>query len=309
MAREDPDEVTEDVLKRMSGRKGYAGASAGYIINKLGMHSPATDALKNVRVDGVPILELGDILRTPRPFEVRPTTKHREAFAAAVAFSSILHFPQVDISAQLPDGSIRERPDLLVDTPEKRFDVEAVRVDETAEAKSHLYEIQARYAKLLHDNPELKIDYPVLFTVDFESVRNLTATEFEQLGDEICDFFRSGRWRFLTGGLSRSVFADGTLAARIGLAVRVEQPPYDEGIDFERVDGTTPLPLVQSTIEKKRTKSYARNGQELWLVVEIADRRGPFEETIAAIKRDKPVIEPFDRVCVYDSMSLASVVL
>jgi hypothetical protein len=293
----------------MSERKGYLGASAAYIIDKLGMYSRATDALKNVRVDGVPILELEDTLRTPRPFEVRPTTKHREAFAAGVAFSSILRLGQVDISTKLPDGTNRETPDLLVETSEKRYDVEAVRVDETAGAKSHLYEIQARFAKLLHDNPELKINYPVLFTVDFENVRNLTASEFEQLGDELCDFFRSGCWRYLKKVLNHSVFADGTLAARVGLAVRVEQPPYDDGITFERVDGLTPLPLVLSAIEEKRMKTYTRHGQELWLVVEIVDRRGPFVETIRAINADKPAIAPFDHVCVYDSMSLAAVVL
>ena len=137
--------------------------------------SPAIDTLKNVRVNGVPILELEGILRTPRPFEVRPTTKHREAFAAGcVQFDTAVS--QVDISTKLPDGTNRETPDLLVDTSETSYDVEAVRVDETAEAKSHLYEIQARYAELPHDNPELKIDYPVLFTVNFENVRNLTAT-------------------------------------------------------------------------------------------------------------------------------------
>ena len=264
--------------------------------------------MAGVLVDGKRLLDARDILRTPGRFEVRAETKHREAFAAAVAFASLMKYESVSISTVREDGSNRESPDLLVSADEKRFDVEVVRVDETSATAAHLYEIQAKVAALLTGEPDLKADVLTTFSVDYAAMKALTAPERDRLTEELCDFFRERRWRLLPQGPSNSVFDADSIATRVQTVVRVLRPTYNAFLSFAQADGRMPYPRVISEICKKRKITYTRH-HELWLVVEIADPRGPFTETVDAVREGAHEIAPFDYAIVYDPLSGANVIL
>jgi hypothetical protein len=265
------------------------------------------DALRDVRVDGERLLALRDTLRTPNRFEMRAETKYREVFAAAIAFTA-LDFKELRISTVHPDGTTRESPDLLVSSDRGILDVEVVRVDETSATRAHLFQVQARFAAILTDDPTLKPDKLTTFTVDYERTRALTGTELQQLGDELCEFFQRKRWQFLSTGTHASVFPADSVASRIGLVVRVASPLYAAPLTFAQADGMTPYPLILSTIRAKREIEYVRT-HPLWLAVEIADPRGPFTEAIFALRDTAPEIAPFDNVVAYDALTLTKVVL
>ena len=290
----------------MSGRRAYSGASAGEIMGKVGLNAPSFKALTKVRIDGEPLASLENTLRTPLRFEVRPEKKYSEAFAAAVAFGSCMRLGEMDISSVHPEGSERERPDLLVSTADHIYDVEVVRVDETYATRAHLFKVEARIAALLADEPDLRLDYPVQFTVEYDSAKHLTQEEFQQLGDELCDFFRQKRWSALVPGIHSSVFAAGSVARRVGLMVRVERPLYAAVLSLAQADEMAPYPLILDAIAEKRKLQYARS-HELWLVVEIADPRGPFTKAIRAVEKASPQISPFDHVIVYDPFPIPEI--
>jgi hypothetical protein len=266
------------------------------------------DALRDVRLDGKQLLGLTETLRTPRRFEMRAETKYLEAFAAARAFAAIMGVRELDISSVYPDGRRRESPDLLLSGNDSLFDVEVVHVDETSETRAHLFEVQARTAALLTDNPGLKPDPLTTFSLNYEGMKCLNAAERQQLGDELCDFFRLRRWRLLPKGAHASVFPTGSIASRVGVIVRIASPSYAAAFSFGQADEMAPYRLIVSEIEKKRRLTYARM-HELWLVVEVADPRGPFTKSIKAVKEAAPEIAPFDHIIVYDQLTLSNVIL
>lgn len=260
------------------------------------------DALADVHLDGDQLIALRETLRTPNRFEMRAETKYREAFAAAVAFSAIMGFKRLEISSIREDRSARESPDLLLSSGDQVFDVEVVRIDETSAARAHLFEIQARVAALLTDEPGLRPEPLTQFSLEYEGLKSLDAAEREQLAGELCDFFRARRWQFLSKGAHASVFPSDSIASRVGMIVRIASPLYAAVLSFSKADGITPYPLILSEIEKKRRIRYVCS-HELWLVVEIADPRGPFSEAIDAVKDVAPEIAPFDHLIVYDPLT------
>jgi hypothetical protein len=292
----------------VSGRRAYPGTPVTEIIRQLGFSGPLMDALKDVRLDGEQLLAIGETLRTPRRFEMRAETKYREAFAAAVAFAGIMGVKQLDISSVHSDGDPRESPDLLLSGSGSLFDVEVVRVDETSETRAHLFELQARTAALLTDEPNLKPETLTTFMVDYEAMKDLNEAERKQLAEELCDFFRMKRWQFLPKGAHTSVFASDGIAARVGTVVRIASPSYAAALSFGQADEMTPYQLILSEIERKRQLRYAQS-HELWLVVEVADPRGPFTKAINAVGGASPQIAPFDHIFVYDALSLSYVIM
>lgn len=265
------------------------------------------DALADVYLDGEQLIGLRETLRTPNRFEMRAETKYREAFSAAVAFSAIMGFKGLEISSIREDGSNRESPDLLLSSGDTVFDVKVVRVDETSATRARLFEIHARVAALLTDEPDLRPEPLTQFSID-EGLKTLSAAERERLGDELCDFFLARRWRFLSKGAHAAVFPRDSIASRVGVIVRIASPSYATVLSFSQADGMTPYPLILSEIEKKRRIRYTRS-RELWLVVEIADPRGPFVEAVDAVKNADPEIAPFDQLIVYDPLTLHKAVL
>jgi hypothetical protein len=286
----------------LKGRKAYAGTPATEIIKRLGFGGPLMDALADVYLDGEQLIALRETLRTPNRFEMRAETKYREAFAAAVAFSAIMGLKRLGISSVREDGSNRESPDLLLSSGDRVFDVEVVRIDETSAARAHLFEIQAHVASLLTDEPGLRPEPLTQFSLEYERFKSLNAAERDELAGELCDFFRARRWQLLSKGAHASVFPRDSMAGRVGIIVRIASPLYAAVLSCSQANGITPFPLILSEIEKKRRIQYI-SSHELWLVVEIADPRGPFIEAIDAVKDVAPEIVPFDHLIVYDPLT------
>lgn len=251
--------MQENRERQSSARRAYPGTPATEVIERLGFSGPLMDALADVHLDGQQLIAVRETLRTPNRFEMRAETKYREAFAAAVAFSAIMGFKGSEISSIREDGSNRESPDLLLSSGGKVFDVEVVRVDETSATSARLFEIQARVAALLTDEPDLRPEPLTQFSVDYEGLKSLNAPERQKLAEELCDFFRARRWRFLTKGAHVSVFPTDSIASRVGVIVRIASPSYAAVLSFSQAAGMTPYPLVLSEIEKKRRIRYTRS--------------------------------------------------
>lgn len=61
----------------------------------------------------------------------------------------------------------------------------------------------------------------------------------------------------------------------------------------------TPFDGILAAIKKKRKLTYSQE-HPLWLVVTVADPRGPFREAISAVKETNLAVEPFQKVIVHD---------
>jgi hypothetical protein len=250
-------------------------------------------------VDGQELTALAQTQRTPNPYDPRPETKYGEAFAVAVVACSI-GLNRVTLSTVSPDGTPREAPDLLLTA--EHYDgigVEVVRVDQTAAARVRLYEVQEQVVRMLQRHPELKSSRNLRFTLDFAKTGTLSDIDVDRLTKELQQFYRTGGWKLLQQGHCTTVFSEGTVAHRSGMIVEVNQPTYSTFLGFARADEMTPYEAIIESIERKRQLDYTRDNP-LWLVVEVADPRGPFQRALDAVRLSSTELTPFARVFVHD---------
>lgn len=283
--------------KPSGGRRGYPSRPLGPALAMVGASRETQACLSAVVVDGVGLLDDSNTARTPKDFEIRPTGKYAEAFSAAVAGCAI-RLRDIRISTRFDDGYERETPDLLLHAANQQpVDVEVTRVDATAATAVHLFEVQARIASMLRDTPGLKSDRLITFTVEYELAAAHDGEDLMRLGDELAEFLERRSSRLLPAGRYDSVFAADTVASRTGLVVEIEQPTSLSLLSFARTDPMTPYADIVAAIESKRDLAYVHENA-LWLVVDVADPRGPFRAAIEAVRATQIDITPFSRVVV-----------
>lgn len=285
-----------------SGRDAYPGTPIDQILASINPGDQRKQKIADVRINGKRLGEISDSLRTPQAFEVRPETKYREAFAGAVGAVEA-GLEAVEISTVRGDGTPREAPDLLLEAGGGlRVGVEVVRVDETSNTRARLLEVERQLVEDLDANPGWKPGRWITFTIDYVSAAALTKAEWEMLHSELLDFFKSGRVSFLDKGRLESVFAKDSIAGKCSLSVEVDSPSHLALLTFARADEMTPRDGIISAIADKRRKRYDHS-QPLWLIVEVADPRGPFRKGLEAARAQRPQIEPFEKVLVHDGYS------
>lgn len=292
-------------------RKAYTGSPVDSAVAKgIGVNFGSRE-IADVIVDGRRLGEIEESLRTPEPFEVRPETKYREAFAAAAAIVK-LGLVGAQLVTLKPDGSERERPDLLMRYAGREYGVEASRVEPTARERNALMEIERDVNKAVAADEALRPrSLLVHFGVAAAAVATLAKGEQQTLRDEILGLLRGGCLGMIPEGSPKhSVFARGTVSDRLGMSVAVEDVSARSsgyGILVRLVQDAAGDSLVQPILakldhkrESARAPDYDRSNP-LWLVLELTEQTGTFGESISIVGADptRP-IDPFERVVVHD---------
>jgi hypothetical protein len=292
-------------------RKAYSGSPVDSAVAKgIGVNFGSRE-IADVIVDCRRLGELRESLRTPDPFEVRPETKYREVFAAAVAIVK-LRLDGAELVTLKPDGTERERPDLLMLYAGREYGVEASRVEPTARERNALIEIEREINEALAADESLRPRSLVVhFGVAASAVATLGKGEQQKLRDEILALLRGGCIGIIPPGTPKfSVFASGTIADRFGMSVAVEDVSARSsgyGILVRLVQDAAGDSLVQPILDalddkrrSAREPGYDRSNP-LWLVLEVTEQTGTFAESISAVGAEptRP-IEPFERVIVHD---------
>jgi hypothetical protein len=292
-------------------RKAYTGSPVDSAVAKgIGVDFGSRE-IAEVTVDGRRLGEIQESLRTPDQFEVRPETKYREAFAAAVAIVK-LGLDGAELVTLRPDGSERERPDLLMRYAGSEYGVEASRVEPSARERNALMEIEREINEAAAADETLRPRSLIVhFGVAAAAVATLAKGEQRTLRDEILALLRGGCLGMIPEGTPKhSVFARGTIAHRIGMSVAVEDVSARSsgyGILVRLVQDSAGDSLVEAIVDKlddkrrsARAPDYDRSNP-LWLVLEVTEQTGTFAESIGAVGADatRP-IDPFERVVVHD---------
>jgi len=160
-----------------TGRKAYPGSPLDQIVGRGIGTDLGSGALTEVVVDGKRLGEIADSLRTPKPMEVRPETKYREIFAAAVA-TVRLGLTGVEIETRYPDGTKRERPDLLLRHDGREFGVGVARVEPTHHEHDVLMGIERAVLEAVTADESLKPRGMVVrFEITAAAVSGLSTTD------------------------------------------------------------------------------------------------------------------------------------
>lgn len=292
-------------------RKAYTGSPVDSAVAKgIGVDLGSRE-IADVLVDGRRLGEIRESLRTPDRFEVRPETKYREVFAVAAAIVR-LGLDGAELVTLKPDGSERERPDLLMRYGGRQYGVEASRVEPTARERNVLIEIEREVNEALAADESLQPRGLVVhFGVSALAVTTLARGEQQKLRDEIVALLHGGYLRFIPTGTPRhSVFAGGTVAGRLGMSVAVEDVSGRSsgyGVLVRLLQDGAGDSLVQPILEKldgKRRSASAPDydrSNPLWLVLEVTEQTGMFAESISAVGADTTrAVDPFERVVVHD---------
>ena len=292
-------------------RKAYPSGSVDQAVEKGVGINYGSSALADVLVDGRRLGELEELLRTPKPFEVRPETKYREAFAAAVA-SVMLGLVGVELETRRPDGSPRERPDLLLRHGGRELGVEVSRVEPTHRERNALIEIEREVQEAIAAHEALKPrGLMVQFGVSASAVRTLRKGERDKLRDEILDVLRGDCLRLIPLGSPKwTVFGSGTVASQLGMFVTIQDVAamssgYGVMVRLEQDAAADALvkPILDALDAKRR--DIEEPGYDLsnplWLVLEVTEQTGVFAESISAVGTGPGrSISPFERVIVHD---------
>ena len=292
-------------------RKAYTGSPVDSAVAKgIGVDLGSRE-IADVIVDGRRLGELQESLRTPNPFEVRPETKYREVFAAAVAIV-MLGLDGAELVTLKSDGTERERPDLLLRYGGREYGVEASRVEPTSRERNALIEIEREINEALAANESLRPRSLVVhFGVTASAVATLGKGEQQKLRDEILALLRGESLGMIPPGAPKySVFASSTVADRLGMFVAVEDVSARSsgyGILVRLVQDAAGDSLVQPILDAldEKRRSAAEPGYDrsnpLWLVLEVTEQTGTFAESISAVGAEatRP-IDPFKRVIVHD---------
>jgi hypothetical protein len=259
-----------------------------------------TRCVADAIVDGRRLGKITDSLRTPTRFEVRPEGKYGEVFAAAVALC-LDGLSGVELSTHHEDGSPREKPDLLLTASSSPIaGIEVRRVDATYAVRTRLFAIQREIATLLADNPQLKPGFPVGITVEYAPTSRLAEDEWRRLSDELLEFFRLRRALYFAEGDYATMFPAESVAAKCGAIVELGHSSRAAILAVAAGSNQMePYADILQAIEQKRRLSYDLSNP-LWLVIEVADPRGPFRQAFEAVFAASPSINPFQRVIVQD---------
>jgi hypothetical protein len=292
-------------------RKAYTGSPVDSAVAKgIGVNFGSRE-IADVLVDGRRLGEIEESLRTPDAFEVRPETKYREVFAAAVAIVK-LSLEGAELVTLKLDGSERERPDLLMRYAGREYGVEASRVEPSARARNALIEMEREINEAAHADETLRPRSLVVhFSVAAAAVATLAKGEQQKLRDEIVALLRGGCLGMIPQGTPKStVFGSGTIAQRLGMSVAIEDVSARSsgyGILVRLLQEAAGDSLVQpilDALDDKRRSARAPNynrSNPLWLVLEVTEQTGTFAESISAVgAHPTRPIDPFERVVVHD---------
>jgi hypothetical protein len=142
------------------------------------------------------------------------------------------------------------------------------------------------------------------------AVRGLSASDRRDIKAEILAMLRSRRFLMLPSysGM-KSVFTNGSIAQRAGMTVSVEDVSARSsgfGLQVLLEQDARSDSLIQPICEKidEKRESAREDGYDrthpLWLIVEVSDQTGTFDESIAAIPKVVMDIEPFVQVVISD---------
>lgn len=292
-------------------RKGYSGSPVDSAVAKgIGVNLGSRE-LADVLVDGRRLGENRDSLRTPRSFEVRPETKYREVFAAAVAVVK-LGLGGAELVTRRPDGTERERPDLLLRHGGREFGVEVSRVEPTHRERNVLIEVEREIHEAVVADESLKPrGLLVQLGMKASAVATLGKGEQQKLSDEILTLLASGSLGMIPPGPPKySVFRRGTVAGRSGVSVVVEDFSAQTSgygimirLEQEAAAGSLVQPILDALDNKRQSAMEVDYdlSNPLWLVLEVTEQTGTSAESISAVG-EKPTrpIDPFECVIVHD---------
>ena len=196
-----------------------------------------------------------------------------------------------------------------------RFDgrevgIEAVRVAPTQHEHDFIMNLQRELLTAVEADPALKNEgYLVTFRLTAAAIRALSNDDRKALKEEILGLLRS-RTLALMPRQDRmtTVFATRSVAERSGMTVSLEDRTHrttgfmPQGLLEQDAASNSLIRLILDEIERKRQSATAEGydlSWPLWLVVEVADQSGSFEDSIAAVPASM-AIGPFQKVVVTD---------
>lgn len=246
--------------------------------------------------------------------------KRTSEISTACMLFSYLGYDKIDIASLDPDGKQLERPDLDVSLPDgSLIGLEVADVSETDQRKheSGRNLVEVRINDLLANDPSFKMAMgKVYFTVTLNGIgpyrrREIASKkEAQAIATEIEAFVRSGEHlKPMEDYFGTFPAAYPTLNGR-GAQVHVEQ--WDDEAYLSISEGASTIGPAHRRDEVIRVlddhRESAKRGYRnlpTWIALLLTDPLEYFYNTIFAVEKSKPPIEPFMRAYLMDAVARA----